>query len=109
MGGEPYPGFALHIGDELIQHFHPIAMTNDLGVHGENIHGPFFIGSVKFVFPDRVHVLGVADTDVLARPAYLKQWPVVEDPFDRKLNQSGFFSVGQQSVGTVVRHHAALV
>ena len=109
MRGEPDAGLALHVGDELVQHPHAVAVADDLRVHGQNVQRALVVGAVEFVFPDGVHVVRVAQADVLARPTELEQRPVVENPLHRQLHESGVFSVGDQTVGPVVRHHAAFV
>ena len=84
-------------------------MADDLRVHGQNVQRAFVVGAVEFVFPDGIYVVGIAQADVLARPTELEQRPVVENPLHRQLDESGVFPVGDQTVGPVVRHHAAFV
>ena len=46
---------------------------------------------------------------MLARPTELEQRPVVENPLHRQLDEAGVFPIRDQTIGPIVRHHAAFV
>src|SRR6185436_19605218 len=103
-GGEPDARLRLHVEDQLLVLRDARTVTGDVGMIGQHQHRPLAIGDVELVAVGLEDQLGRRQ-----RPGALQVRRIDQDPFDRELDDAGGLAVGDQLVGLVEAHHAAVV
>ena len=95
--------------DQPLQHGDPRAVTDHVGMHGEQEHASLGVRHVEFGLPDRQDIVRSAVRPNGRIPAEAEIRGVVQNPFHRQFHDSRGFAVCDDLIGPVVRHEAGVV